>query len=227
MKLEYQFERLQLLYELSQAVNRADEPGEVYRAAVEGLVRVVAADRASVMIFDADGVMRYKAWKGISDRHRAAMERPISINWRRGARNVQAVTVADVTKDPSLSPLLPAFASEGIRALALIPLLGNGGLIGKFVLYYDAPHEFLTEELQLAQTIATHVAFAAERHLAEAALRESEERFRRVFEEGPLGLGLVGKDYHFIKVNSALLSDGGVLGSRTSPKVFCRHHAPG
>jgi PAS domain S-box-containing protein len=35
-------------------------------------------------------------------------------------------------------------------------------------------------------------------------LRESEERFRRVFEEGPLGLALVGKDYHFVKVNAAL-----------------------
>jgi PAS domain S-box-containing protein len=39
---------------------------------------------------------------------------------------------------------------------------------------------------------------------AETALRESEERFRRVFEEGPLGLALVGKDYRFVKVNSAL-----------------------
>ena len=35
-------------------------------------------------------------------------------------------------------------------------------------------------------------------------LRESEECFRRVFEEGPLGLALVGKDYHFVKVNAAL-----------------------
>jgi PAS domain S-box-containing protein len=43
-----------------------------------------------------------------------------------------------------------------------------------------------------------------ERKRAEAALRESEERFRRVFEEGPLGLALVGKDYRFEKVNSAL-----------------------
>src|SRR4029077_17714522 len=34
--------------------------------------------------------------------------------------------------------------------------------------------------------------------------RESEERFRRVFEEGPLGLALVGKDYRFLKVNGAL-----------------------
>jgi PAS domain S-box-containing protein len=38
----------------------------------------------------------------------------------------------------------------------------------------------------------------------EQALRESEERFRRIFEEGPLGLALVGRDYRFVKVNSAL-----------------------
>jgi PAS domain S-box-containing protein len=35
-------------------------------------------------------------------------------------------------------------------------------------------------------------------------LRESEESFRRVFEEGPLGMALVGKDFHFSKVNAAL-----------------------
>jgi PAS domain-containing protein len=40
--------------------------------------------------------------------------------------------------------------------------------------------------------------------VAEAAMRESEERFRRVFEEGPLGFALVGTDYRFAKVNRAL-----------------------
>jgi PAS domain S-box-containing protein len=39
---------------------------------------------------------------------------------------------------------------------------------------------------------------------AEAALRESEERFRRVFDEGPLGLALVGKDFRYSKANRAL-----------------------
>jgi PAS domain S-box-containing protein len=43
-----------------------------------------------------------------------------------------------------------------------------------------------------------------ERRRAETALRESEQRFRRVFEEGPLGVALVGKDYRFLKVNRAL-----------------------
>ncbi len=43
-----------------------------------------------------------------------------------------------------------------------------------------------------------------EKKKSEAALRQSEERFRRVFEEGPLGLALVGEDYRFEKVNNAL-----------------------
>jgi PAS domain S-box-containing protein len=43
-----------------------------------------------------------------------------------------------------------------------------------------------------------------EQKKSDAALRESEERFRRVFEEGPLGLALVGRDYRFEKVNNAL-----------------------
>jgi two-component system cell cycle sensor histidine kinase/response regulator CckA len=43
-----------------------------------------------------------------------------------------------------------------------------------------------------------------ERKRVEEELRESEERFRRVFEEGPIGLALVGRDFHFLKVNRAL-----------------------
>jgi PAS domain S-box-containing protein len=55
---------------------------------------------------------------------------------------------------------------------------------------------------------------------ADIALRESEERFRRVFEEGPLGLALVGKDYRFEKVNSALCKMVGYDEEALSQKSF-------
>ncbi len=55
-----------------------------------------------------------------------------------------------------------AFAQEGIRALGFIPLKHQKHLLGKFMLYYDVPHEFSAEDVQLAQTIAHHVAFAIE-----------------------------------------------------------------
>jgi len=38
----------------------------------------------------------------------------------------------------------------------------------------------------------------------EKALLESEERFRKIFEEGPLGMALVGQDFRFLKVNLTL-----------------------
>lgn len=48
-----------------------------------------------------------------------------------------------------------------------------------------------------------------ERLRTEAALRHSEEQFRRVFEEAPIGMALMSKDQRFLKVNQALLE---VLG---------------
>ena len=42
------------------------------------------------------------------------------------------------------------------------------------------------------------------RKQAEKSLQESEERFRKIFEEGPLGMALVGLDYRFLKVNATL-----------------------
>ncbi len=59
------------------------------------------------------------------------------------------------------------------------------------------------ENRQIASGIGVAVDISA-RKRAEGDLRESEERFRRVFEEGPLGLALVGKDFRFLKVNGAL-----------------------
>ena len=60
---------------------------------------------------------------------------------------------------------------EGIAALAFVPLLYRGQLLGKFMIYYPEPHDLTNEELHLAQTIANQVAFASQRKLEEEALR--------------------------------------------------------
>lgn len=212
--------QLLLLYDLAEAVSRADAPDEIYRAAVDGLAGAIA-DRASVMVFDADGVMRYKASKGISARHRSVIEGKIT--WQRGDRDATAVTIPDVTQEPSVSAVLPTLELEGIRAIALIPLMGNGGLIGKFVLYYDKPHEFHAEELRLARTIATHVAYAAERQLAATALRESQERYREVFNNTAEGIFLVDvtsdERFKFVEFNPVIERVTGLSNSDVSGRL--------
>src|SRR5579864_3753481 len=158
---ETKIRQLELLLDLAGAISRAQGTSEIYRVAAHGLVRALAADRAAVLIFDQDDVMRFKEWVGLSDEHRAAVEGHIT--WQRGAREPQPITVSDVMQDASLSAFWQLFAKEGIRALAFIPLIANGGLIGKLMLYFNSPREFQPDELQVAQAIASQVAVAAER----------------------------------------------------------------
>jgi len=63
---------------------------------------------------------------------------------------------------------------------------------------------WLLQALQLIPfLVALHYIFALFEQ-KERALLESEERFRRLFEDAPLGIGIVGKDYRFISANPAL-----------------------
>jgi two-component system, sensor histidine kinase and response regulator len=55
---------------------------------------------------------------------------------------------------------------------------------------------------------------------AKEALRESEERFRLAMEEGPIGMGLIGKEFRFIKVNRALCETLGYTETEFSQMAF-------
>jgi PAS domain S-box-containing protein len=59
-----------------------------------------------------------------------------------------------------------------------------------------------------------------ERKQAEERLRASEERFRRVFEEGPIGISLVGKDLRFYRVNSAFCRMVGYSEEELKTRTF-------
>ncbi len=60
-----------------------------------------------------------------------------------------------------------------------------------------------------------------DRKQAEKALQESEERFRKIFEEGPLGMAIIGSDCRFIKANATLCQMFGYTEEEfTKLKVF-------
>jgi PAS domain S-box-containing protein len=70
------------------------------------------------------------------------------------------------------------------------------------MIYFETPHEVAPDELRLAQTIAGQIAFAIGRRRSEEALRESEERYRRLVEVCPVGV-LVHSEGRLAFVNPA------------------------
>ena len=60
----------------------------------------------------------------------------------------------------------------------MVPLVDQGKLLGKFMVYYATYHAFDVEEVRFMLTLASTIAFAITRKRAEEALRESEQRYR-------------------------------------------------
>jgi PAS domain S-box-containing protein len=147
--------------QLIHAITRTDNLDVICEAALDALEAGIGVHRAAILFFDRDGTMRFKAWRGLSENYRKAVEGHTP--WSAGEKNAQPIVVPDLTGDDSLSAHLPAFQQEGIAALAFIPLEGADGVSGNFMLSYAEPHVFSPEELELAGLIATQVAFAVER----------------------------------------------------------------
>ncbi len=140
--------RAELLYRLADAVIGAGRVEQVFEAALQAIAPALGTDRAAVLVYDADDVMRFRAWRGLSDAYRSAVEGHTP--WKRDARDPQPVLVADVAQDESLSDYLALFQREEIGALGFIPLVSGGRLLGKFMVYYDRPRTLTATELDLA-----------------------------------------------------------------------------
>jgi signal transduction histidine kinase len=157
---------------LTRAISQARTVEEICSIALDALTEGLGVARSSVLLFDSEQMMRFVAWRGVSADYRIAVEGHTP--WRPDTHNPEPIVIADVTLERSLAPLLPTIRSEGIAAMAFIPLVSLGRVIGKFMLYYDEPHALSTDALQLATLIAWQVAFAVERTRAEAQARRSE-----------------------------------------------------
>ena len=177
--------RLSVCLNLTRAIGTTRTVEQIYEVALDALLDGLGVDRASVLLFDPDGVMRFKAHRRLSDAYRAAVEGHTP--WRPDTADAEPIIVPDVTADTSLAQYTPIIRAEGIAAMAFIPMVSLGRVIGKFMLYADVPRAFLHEEIQLATIIAAEVAFAVERTRGAEQVRRSEVRLRFALDAASMG----------------------------------------
>lgn len=164
----------EMLYRLADAANRAASLETVYETALDTIEGVLGVERASILLFDQDHVMRFQAYRGLSARYRAAVEGHSP--WTHEDRCPSAIVIGDVEHDPALRVYGSLFRDEGIRALAFVPLVYDSRLLGKFMLYSAEPCSFDEARTGAAQSIADQLASAIGRR------RDAEERERLIEE---------------------------------------------
>jgi PAS domain S-box-containing protein len=161
------------LYQFTDRLFRVTSRDDVYEAALDAIIRALGCDRASILIFDDTGVMRFVAWRGLSDGYRKAVEGHSP--WTRDTKNPQPIAIDDIDAAGLDAPLKATVKAEGVGALAFIPLTTSGQLVGKFMAYYPAPHVFTETDINIAVTIARQLGFGLERLGAEEQRRKAEQ----------------------------------------------------
>jgi len=150
---------------------------DIYAGAIDSVILCLRADRAGILTDDERGHRRFRRWRGLSKEYRAADE--AYLPWPSSAHDPRAVLVADVLAEPLLVPLQSALLAEGVRALAFLPLAHETRLVGSLSIYYNEPHPFSEEEVQIGQIIARQVTLGLGRIQSGALITDLRERTAR------------------------------------------------
>ena len=211
------------LYKLADRLHRTNSLEDVFNAALDAILSALQCNRASILLFDDAGVMRFVAWRGLSDGYRQATEGHSP--WKPDEKNPEPIGVNDIGVAELSDSLKAVIQEEGIGSLAFIPLVSNGKLIGKFMVYFNVPHVFSEDELDLSLTIARQLAFGIDRKRAEEALRASEALYRTIARNIPGGgVYVVDKDFRYMVAEGPVTEAFGlsreILEGHTVSEVF-------
>jgi PAS domain S-box-containing protein len=147
----------------------------------------------------------------------------------------QALVVADVrvlARQPGWTPTL--YEAAGLRACVVAPLVKDGRIAACVAVHQTVPRSWTADEVALVEETVERTWTALQRARAEAALRESEERFRTLFERMDEGFCTIevlfddagrAVDYRFESVNPAFEKQSGlqdVIGRRMR-EIVPRH----
>jgi PAS domain S-box-containing protein len=119
------------------------------------------------------------------------------------------IRIPDVQKDPRTRDALDVFQRLETRALVRAPVI-RGGRLRAFMYAHDAGvREWTEPEADLLQDVAARTWTEIERARAEAAVRESEARFRAIADTAPVLIWVTQQDRTRAFVNQAYVAFNG------------------
>jgi PAS domain S-box-containing protein len=211
------------LYQFTDQLHRANSFDDIFSAALDGIINALGCDRASILLFDEAGVMRFVSWRGLSNDYRRITDGHSP--WKQDEKFPIPICVSDVPSADFSDELKATIQKEGISSLAFIPLDTSRKLIGKFMVYYNKPHSFTTSEVELCLTLARQMAFGVDRIHAEEKLRTSEALYRAVVRSIPGGgVYVVNRDMRYVVAEGEVTESFGLsremLEGHTVSEVF-------
>lgn len=182
---------------------------EVLTCVAVALEELIEGSRCSILLFDpATATLRHGAAPSLPAAYSARID-GLLVGPQEGSCGAAAylgtpVVAADIRSDARWQRFRDVATPHGMRSCWSSPIKGRTGIVGTFAVYHDHPHRPPVRERRLVDRF-THLASVAIDHAGLfGALAESEDRFRRAFEDNAIGMVLAGVDGRMVRVNRAL-----------------------
>ncbi len=217
--------RLRFLRDLDETLQAATDAPTAMLAAAELLARHVDASRCAYADVDADSdrffIRDDYVAPGIAS---SAGTYSLDLFGSRAAadmRKGRTLVVSDVPAELAPADGRDMFLSIGVGAIICCPLVKDGRLVAMMAVHQDRPRTWRGEDVALVETVVERCWAHVQRVGAEARLRESEERYRTLFEAVDVGFCVVEMrfeghraiDYRFDEVNPAFERQTGLIGA--------------
>ena len=207
-ELEADLKNMIRLHELSTRLLASTELQPLLEEILEATIELLNADFGTVQLFNEQS----KALEIVAQRgfRQDFLDHFSNVNeesaaYGRAMAQGGRVIIEDVKSDPGFAPHRHIAASAGFRAVQSTPLFSRSDeVLGMISSHFRQPHRPSEHELRFIDLYAHLAAEFIERQRASDALSASENRFRRYFELGLIGMAITSPAKRFLEVNDEL-----------------------
>lgn len=198
-----------VLNELGQLSSSEDTLPPVLEQIVDAAIAVARSDFGNIQLVDPEsGHLKIVAQRGFPDWWVKFWNEVPKGQGACGTalRRAQRVIIDDVKQSPIYTDeaARDTLLQVGVCSVVSTPLVDRSGkLIGMFSTHYKTPIQINEHALTRLDLLARQVADFIERAQTQTALRESEERFRKLFEHAAEGIAITDERGNLLQCNAA------------------------
>jgi PAS domain S-box-containing protein len=196
------------LHELSTRLLATTQLQPLLEEILDAAIELLDADFGNIQLRDPDSrTLRIVAHRGFNQHfldHFSKVDDE-GASCGRAMLQEKRVIVEDVNTDPGFEPHRHIIALAGFRAVQSTPLFNRDGEpLGMISTHFRLPHRPSDHDLRFLDLYAHLAAEFIERRHASEALSASENRFRRYFELGLIGMAITSPSKGILEVNDEL-----------------------